>query len=101
MSGPIKPFSAEDFSLSRQCVLVRAHVFGQTIELFGVMAAGGAIGLAESPATLLDDIKKVRPTVLVAVPVVFNKIYDKVNDKIKTSGGLAAMAFKLGMQVGL
>jgi hypothetical protein len=26
-------------------------VFGQTIELFGVMAAGGAIGLAESPGT--------------------------------------------------
>jgi hypothetical protein len=37
-----------------------AHIFGQTIELFGVMSVGGAIGLAESPATLLDDIQEVR-----------------------------------------
>ena len=57
------------------------------------------IGLAESPQTLLDDIQKVRPTVLVAVPVVFNRIYDKVNDKIKQAGGLKAAAFRFGIEV--
>lgn len=44
-----------------------AHVFGQTIELFGVMSVGGAIGLAEAPATLLDDIQKVVPSAHLAI----------------------------------
>lgn len=36
---------------------------------------GAAMGLAASPKTLLDDIVEVRPTVLVAVPTLFQRIH--------------------------
>jgi long-chain acyl-CoA synthetase len=42
---------------------------------------------------------QVKPTMLVAVPVVFNRIYDKVHDKLKRAGGLKSWAFSRGMLV--
>lgn len=68
-------------------ILPWAHSFGQTGELYAVIRLGGSIGLAESPATIVDDIVKVRPTFLVAVPRVFNRIYDGLWAKMNKEGG--------------
>lgn len=48
---------------------------GQTVELYMAIFHGAAMGLASSPKTLLDDIAHVRPTVLVAVPTLFQRIH--------------------------
>ena len=48
---------------------------GQTVELYTAIYNGASMGLASSPKTLLDDIVDVRPTVLVAVPTLFQKIH--------------------------
>ena len=47
-----------------------AHVFGQTAELHALMSAGGSLGLAESPQTILEDIQVIKPTILFGVPTV-------------------------------
>lgn len=56
-----------------------AHAFGKTVELHIFPAFGLAIGLAESPRTIVQNLKEVNPTVLVAVPKVFNKVYDTIH----------------------
>jgi len=61
-----------------------AHVYGQTVELHSLISAGASMGLAQAANTILEDIRVVRPTILVAVPTVYNKIYDAV--KLKVSG---------------
>ena len=82
-----------------------AHIYGQTMELHSIISAGGSMGIAESPHTLLDDIQHVKPTLLVAVPTVYNRIYDAVRAKLeagKSAGGMGAVKAKLfqyGMQV--
>ena len=43
-------------------ILPWAHSYGQTGELFAVIRLGGALGLAESPSTIVNDIVQVRPT---------------------------------------
>jgi long-chain acyl-CoA synthetase len=52
-----------------------AHAFGQTVELHLLVAAGATMAIAESVDKLADNMREVRPTVLVAVPRVFIRIY--------------------------
>ena len=79
-------------------ILPWAHVFGQSGELFAVIRLGGAIGLAESAATIVDDIVKVKPYFLVAVPTVFNRIYAGLWAKMNKDGGLAKTLFVMGIE---
>lgn len=76
-----------------------AHVYGQTVELHALLSAGASMGLAEAPTTILQDIQVVRPTVLIAVPTVYNKIYDAVKLKVSRSSRLKGAFFHAAMKV--
>ncbi len=78
-------------------ILPWAHSFGQTGELFAIIRLGGALGLAENANTIVDDIVKVKPTFLVAVPRVFNRIYAGLYAKMNKEGGLAKALFEMGV----
>jgi long-chain acyl-CoA synthetase len=67
--------SPEDRYLS---FLPWAHVFGQTVELHGILSYGASMALNDELPRLLDNLAEVKPTVLVAVPRIFNRIYDAV-----------------------
>jgi long-chain acyl-CoA synthetase len=79
-------------------ILPWAHSFGQTGELFAMIRLGGAMGLAESATTIANDIALVKPTFLVAVPRVFNRIYDGLWTKMNKEGGLAKALFVMGVE---
>lgn len=85
-----------DCSLS---ILPWAHVFGLG-EMVAYCLLGGAIGLAESAATISEDIGLVKPTFLTAVPRVFNKIYDGLWTKMNEEGGLPKALFVMGVESG-
>ena len=74
-----------------------AHSFGQTAELHLLVHFGGSTGFAESPATIVDDLQLVQPTMLVAVPRIFNKVYDGLNKKMAETGGLGQKLFNMGL----
>jgi long-chain acyl-CoA synthetase len=73
------PIGAEDRTLS---FLPWAHSFGQTVELHLFFALGGSMALLESVDKLLAELVEVKPTVLLAVPRIFNKIYTAVQSQI-------------------
>lgn len=79
-------------------ILPWAHSFGQTGELFALIRIGGAFGLAENATTIANDIALVKPTFLVAVPRVFNRIYDGLWAKMNKEGGLAKTLFVMGVE---
>ena len=79
-------------------ILPWAHSYGQSGELFAIIRLGSAMGLAESPSTIVDDIVKVKPNWLVAVPRVFNRIYDGLWAKMNKEGGLAKTLFVMGVE---
>ena len=87
--------SAGDRTLS---FLPWAHSFGQTAELHMLINFGGQTGFAESPQTIVDDLALVRPTLLVAVPRIFNKVFTGLNDKMEKQGGLAKFLFDMGLK---
>lgn len=79
-------------------ILPWAHSYGQTGELFAMIRLGSAMGLAESAATIANDIALVKPTFLIAVPRVFNRIYDGLWTKMNKEGGLAKALFVMGVE---
>ncbi|MCE5211579.1 MAG: AMP-binding protein [Deltaproteobacteria bacterium] len=79
-------------------ILPWAHTFGQSAELFAIIRLGGTMGLIESTKTIINDIVQVRPTFIVAVPTVFNRIYDGLWNKMNKEGGLAKALFVMGVE---
>lgn len=57
-----------------------AHAFGHTLELHGVIAAGASMAIAESIPRIVDNLREVRPTVLIAVPRVFLRVHAQVRE---------------------
>ncbi len=78
-------------------ILPWAHSYGQTAELYNWMLVGGSIGFMESVTTLGDDLALIKPTFIIAVPRVFNKIYDGLWAKMNETGGAAKALFEMGV----
>lgn len=78
-------------------ILPWAHSFGQTAELYTFTHQGAAIGFMQDVTTIGADIEALAPTFLIAVPRVFNRIYDGIRARIRESGGLAEKLFQLGV----
>lgn len=64
-------------------ILPWAHAFGKIVELFIFPAIGAAVALAESNRTIAQNIQEINPTVVLAVPKIFNRIYDIVHAKLE------------------
>jgi long-chain acyl-CoA synthetase len=69
-------------------VLPLSHIFERTAGHYTMYYLGFAIYYAESLISLPQNLLEVQPSVLMAVPRIFEKIYAKVRDAV-TSGGFA------------
>jgi long-chain acyl-CoA synthetase len=98
--GVCRMLTQLDSDIKTLSFLPWAHSYGQTAELNIVIRLGGSTGFAESPQTIVDDIATVKPNFLVAVPRVFNRIYDGLNARMKDTGGLAKKLFDMGVAAG-
>ena len=96
-----KAYPLLDENLRTLSFLPWAHSYGQTAELHFIMRLGGSTGFAESPQTIIDDLALVKPTFLVAVPQVFNRVYDGLNAKMVEKGGVAKKCFDMGVSAGI
>jgi long-chain acyl-CoA synthetase len=63
-----------------------AHSIGMNCELFNMMSRGARVALAQDMTTIASDIKEVRPNILFAVPTLYKKVYDRIQDKITSQG---------------
>ncbi|MGH8959774.1 MAG: AMP-dependent synthetase/ligase [Jatrophihabitantaceae bacterium] len=57
-----------------------AHVFGRAIEI-GALAAGCTLGHTADVKNLLEDLGEFRPTFVLAVPRVFEKVYNTARQR--------------------
>jgi len=89
-------FNEKSRSLS---MLPWAHSFGITADLHSFMSDGASLGLMGSVDTLLEDIVKVKPTFLISVPRVFNKVYNGVWKKMRDAGGKKLHLFETALKL--
>jgi long-chain acyl-CoA synthetase len=59
-----------------------AHCFGQVAELHFLFQQGCAMALNDEIPNIVGNLSEVRPTILIAVPRIFNRIYDGVNKQM-------------------
>ncbi len=70
-----------------------AHSYAFSGELNNWIQFGGSMGFMRDVTTLAEDLQRVRPTYLISVPRVFNKIYDGIHAKMNDAGGLKKKLF--------
>ncbi len=75
-----------------------AHVFGQTADLHAMLAGGTAIALNDEIPNLIDNLARVRPTLLVAVPRIFNRVYDRVQQTVAAKPAPIRALFQAGVR---
>ena len=73
------------------CFLPLAHIFARAMQ-FAVTACTMTLALEGDTKTLLEDFRKVNPTLILGVPRIFEKIYNASTQK--AAGGLSARTFK-------
>ena len=92
----INQLDQDSVSLS---ILPWAHSYGQTAELYNWFFFGGSIGFMQSMESLADDFVKVKPSFLIAVPRIFNKIYAGIHQKMHEEGGFKLKLFNSSLKV--
>lgn len=78
-----------------------SHAFERTVGHFLPIACGARIAYAEDITTLLRDIPEVRPTVMISVPRLYEKIYAGVQDKLMHEPDIKKKLFARAQQLGL
>lgn len=90
---PIKP---TDRSLA---VLPLSHIFERTV--FYVLCSNGvAIHYCASFDQLASNLQEVKPTIMTAVPRLFEQVYHKIVKKGRKAGGVKTKLFNWSLQVG-
>ena len=75
-------------------ILPWAHSYALSGELNNWIQFGGSLGFMRDVSTLAEDLKLVRPTYLVCVPRLFNKIYDGIMARMEEEGGVKKKLFE-------
>jgi long-chain acyl-CoA synthetase len=65
-----------------------AHSFGSTFDLHWMIRCGVHINLISDLTKIADECIEIKPAVLLAVPRVWNKFYDRVNAQFEAATGL-------------
>jgi long-chain acyl-CoA synthetase len=89
--------NADDRSLS---ILPWAHSYGQTADLYNFINIGGSLAFVGSVQTIVEDLALAQPTFLIAVPRIFNRVYDGLWAKMDEEGGLPRKLFVMGVEAG-
>lgn len=60
------------------------HMFERTCGYYTMILAGATIAYAQSVQTIREDVAQIRPTILIVVPRVLEKVYNAVQEKVLT-----------------
>lgn len=91
---PVRP---EDLLLS---FLPLSHTFERTVGYYIPMMCGAKIAYARSIAQLQEDLLIVRPTILVSVPRIYERVYAGIRAKLAEGSAFARWLFNFAVDVG-
>jgi long-chain acyl-CoA synthetase len=87
----------EDVFLS---FLPLSHVFERTGGHFGAYRLGAKVVFARSVDTLMDDMQVAKPTIMMSVPRLYEKMYSRITDSVAKSSFLKRAIFDWAIGVG-
>jgi len=90
------PISPDDVSLS---VLPLSHIFERTV-FYVFCYVGVSVNYAASFDQVGEYLREVRPTIMTAVPRLFEKVYHKIIKKGMSAGGMKSKIFARSLVIG-
>ena len=91
------PAYADDLFLS---FLPLSHTLERTVGYYLPVMAGATVAFARSIQVLGEDLTAVRPTVLISVPRIYERVYRRIMSGLDSKGVLARSLFQLAAEVG-
>jgi long-chain acyl-CoA synthetase len=77
-----------------------SHVLERMAGFYTVMHSGAGIAYAESVETVAADMQIVKPTLMISVPRLYEKIFDRVNTMAMAGSPIKRAIFMWGRKVG-
>jgi long-chain acyl-CoA synthetase len=93
----VVPIEQDDLLLS---FLPLSHTFERTAGYYVPMMRGATVAYARSVHQLQEDLLTIRPTILVSVPRVYERIYGGIRAKLVDGPALSRKLFNLAVETG-
>lgn len=77
-----------------------SHMLERTAGYYMPMIIGAEVIYARSIAQLAQDLQAVKPTTLVSVPRIYERVYAKIQDGLKQKSAIARTLFHMAVDVG-
>ena len=77
-----------------------SHTLERTIGYYMAICTGVTIAYARSVMDLAEDMLTIKPTILISVPRIFERIYNKVQEQLMNKSGLAQVLFRDAVEIG-
>ena len=90
-------FGAHEVFLS---FLPLSHTLERTGGYYLPMLVGAEVAYARSIGQLAQDLQVIRPTILISVPRIYERMYGRIHDGLEKKGRIARTVFKLAVRVG-
>ncbi|MEJ8835797.1 AMP-dependent synthetase/ligase [Ramlibacter sp. AN1133] len=87
----------EDLFLS---FLPLSHALERTVGYYAAIATGSAVAYARSVQELAEDLQAIRPTVLISVPRIYERIYARMQQDLQARGAPARQLFDWAESIG-
>ncbi len=91
------PIYSDDLMLS---FLPLSHTFERTLGYYLPVLAGSRVAYARSVPQLAEDLVTIKPTILISVPRIFERIHARIQGKLEQGPTLAARLFQQTVDTG-
>jgi long-chain acyl-CoA synthetase len=91
------PMYPDDLLLS---FLPLSHTFERTLGYYLTVMTGSTVAFARSVALLGEDLQTIRPTVLISVPRIYERVFAAIHTKLDEGSPLKRKLFNLAVEVG-
>jgi long-chain acyl-CoA synthetase len=77
-----------------------SHTLERTVGYYLAIKAGSTTAYARSIPQLAEDLEIIKPTMLISVPRIFERVYTKIQDKLEKDSAIARALFNLAVETG-
>ena len=77
-----------------------SHTYERTTTYYTAMGFGNRVAFNRNIGLLADDLKVIRPTIMMSVPRIYEKVYDKIQDALVKKPAFVQKLFHTAVDVG-
>lgn len=93
----VVPVLPDDLFLS---FLPLSHAFERTVGYYLPLMSGATVAYARSIQQLQEDLVSIRPSVLISVPRIYERVYAAIQAKLEKRSALSRFVFNFAVEVG-